>query len=184
MDKNQHLIDGKLVLEYQSGNTEALASLVKRWHKLFCKKAFWLVKDPHVAKDIAQDSWKTIIAKIENLKDPNSFGSWALRIVCNKSFDWIREKNTKRDKLEVYRNHQELIDEEVDDKESIKINLLKAIQSLSINQQMVIRLFYVEEYSLKDISDTLKISVGTAKSRLFHAREKLKLILKNRNYEN
>ena len=72
----------------------------------------------------------------------------------------------------------------MDDKESIKIDLLKAIQSLSINQQMVIRLFYVEEYSLKDISDTLKISVGTVKSRLFHAREKLKLILKNRNYEN
>jgi len=47
-----------------------------------------------------------------------------------------------------------------------------------MQQQMVIKLFYTEEYSLKEISKTLNISVGTTKSRLFHAREKLKQILK------
>jgi RNA polymerase sigma-70 factor (ECF subfamily) len=48
---------------------------------------------------------------------------------------------------------------------------------------MVLKLFYVEDYKLKELSDILKISVGTAKSRLFHAREKLKQQLKHKDYE-
>ena len=65
----------------------------------------------------------------------------------------------------------------------MQATLLKAIKTLPAHQQMVIRLFYAEDYSLKDISNTLNISEGTAKSRLYHAREKLKLILKNRTNE-
>ncbi|WP_452599421.1 RNA polymerase sigma factor [Pontimicrobium sp. MEBiC01747] len=44
-------------------------------------------------------------------------------------------------------------------------------------------MFYVQDYSLKEISNVLDVSVGTIKSRLFHARERLKLILKHNNYE-
>mgnify|MGYP000185661021 CR=1 FL=1 len=60
----------------------------------------------------------------------------------------------------------------------LKKELLKAIKLLSEHQQMVINLFYVEDYSLQQIGDILGISIGTAKSRLFHAREKLKTIIK------
>ena len=59
-----------------------------------------------------------------------------------------------------------------------------AVKLLPEHHQMVINLFYVEDYSLKQISEILSISVGTAKSRLFHAREKLKTIIKDKNYEN
>jgi len=60
------------------------------------------------------------------------------------------------------------------EKEPIKQALLKAINELPRHQQTVIRLFDTESYPLKQISDMLGISIGTAKSRLFHAREKLK----------
>lgn len=184
MNKKQKIIDGKLVLEYQSGNTKSLALLVKYWHKAFCNKAFWLVKDADVAKDIAQDSWNVIINNINRLNEPDSFGSWALRIVSNKSLDWIKTNRTKRNKLEAYKYEQDIVEEAYCDDTFLREALLKAIKALPVNQQIVIRLFYVEGYALKDISKTLKISVGTSKSRLFHAREKLKLILKKRNYEN
>ncbi len=172
--------DANLVVQYQSGNKIALAELVKRWHKTFCKKAYWIVKDKDVAKDIAQDSWKTIMDKLPNLKDPKSFGSWASRIVYNKSLDWIRQKVKERENNQALYREQSIFENETNDDELIKLKLLKAIKSLSSNQQMVIKLFYVEDYSLKEISDLLKISVGTTKSRLFHSREKLKTIIKNK----
>ena len=86
----QKEIDKILVLQFQSGDKKALPELVKRWHKQFCNKAYWLVKDKNVAKDIAQVSWKTIINKIDSLNDVNSFGGWAMRIVYTKSLDWLR----------------------------------------------------------------------------------------------
>ncbi|MGA1227121.1 MAG: RNA polymerase sigma factor [Tamlana sp.] len=80
---------------------------------------------------------------------------------------------------------QEIITfDENNDNLKLKTNLLVAIKKLPEHQQVVIKLFYVEDYSLKQISDILKISIVTAKSRLFQAREKLKETLKYRNYEN
>ncbi|GAA4810558.1 RNA polymerase sigma factor [Litoribaculum gwangyangense] len=185
MNNKKRLLDSKLVLEYQSGNIYAFNLLVKNWHKTFCEKAFWLVKDADVAKDIAQDSWKTIIERISHLKNPESFGSWALRIVYTKSLDWLNTNKQNYRCLQYLEHNQKTINDEViSDNEKLKKNLLVAIKKLPETQQTVIRLFYLEDYSLKQISDILKISIGTAKSRLFHAREKLKQNLKNRNYEN
>lgn len=184
MNSEQQKIDKQLVLEYQSGNKKALVFLVKRWHKLFCEKAFYILKDADAAKDITQDSWNIIIDKIRDLKTPESFGSWGMRIVYTKSLDLIKAKNRKRNELEGYKYEQTILDVKEDDNESLKSMLLQTIKKLPENQQMVIKLFYVEDYSLKEISDVLNISVGTAKSRLFHAREKLKEKLKYRNYEN
>lgn len=178
--KKDKAIDAMLVAQYLSGNANALTELVKRWHKLFCEKAYWIVKDADVAKDIAQDSWKTIIVKINKLQDPKSFGAWALRIVYTKALDNINANKRKRNSLEHYKYQQDTIVEEIETDESLKKELLKAIKNLVEHQQVVIKLFYVEDYSLNEISDFLNISVGTAKSRLFHAREKLKKILKEK----
>ena len=180
MNSDQRNIDKQLVLEYQSGNKKALVLLVKRWHKLFCEKAFYILKDADAAKDITQDSWNIIIDKICNLKNPESFGSWGMRIVYTKSIDSIKAKNRKLLELETYKYEQPILDEKEDDYDSLKHDLLQTVKRLPENQQAVIKLFYVEDYSLKEIGDILNISVGTAKSRLFHAREKLKLILEKR----
>ena len=56
--------------------------------------------------------------------------------------------------------------------------LKKAISLLPSTQRMVLSLFYLENYSLKEISGILDISEGTVKSRLFNAREHLKETLK------
>lgn len=180
--KTNKSIDANLVKQFQSGNANALNQLVKRWHKRFCEKAFWIVKDADLSKDIAQESWKVIMAKINDLKEPEKFSSWALRIVYSKSLDVIRASGKKRIQLEAFAREQQKENNQVSsDNSQLKIDLLKSIKKLPLNQQQVIRLFYVEDYSLKEISELIQISVGTVKSRLFHAREKLKKILKNKN---
>ena len=116
--------------------------------------------------------------KIHGLKNPNSFGFWALTIVYRQTIDWIRINKRETEKLNEYHNEQSVIEEEDNDNEHLKKEILKAIKLLFEHQQMVINLFYVEDYSLQQIGDILGISIGTAKSRLFHAREKLKTIIK------
>jgi RNA polymerase sigma-70 factor (ECF subfamily) len=75
------------------------------------------------------------------------------------------------------------VDNDLDHKESDLAKVYTAIKDLPQDQQVVLRLFYLEEYSLKEISEIVNKSAGTVKSRLYHAREKLKTILKNRNHE-
>ena len=73
MQNSHQKTDELLIIQIQSGNKQALTPLVKRWHQPFCNKAYWLVKDKAVAKDIAQESWQIIINKIDHLKDVSQF---------------------------------------------------------------------------------------------------------------
>lgn len=175
MNKKQYITDAELVIQYQSGDASAMSLLVERWHKIFCDKAYWIVKDPDISKDIAQESWRTIIKSINKLKDNKRFAAWALRIVYSKSIDYLKTSTKERVMKSTlsYEKQMETINLDNDDKQ-LKQALLKAISELRLHQQVVIRLFYIEEYSLKEISEMLGVSIGTAKSRLFHAREKLK----------
>lgn len=178
--------DSKLVLEYQSGKKEVLSVLVKKWHIQFCKIAFWYVKDTEIAKDVAQESWAVIFNKLETLKNPKQFKSWAISIVNRKAIDWIRANKREQVKLNLFYEGRETNNWDVDSEEqkTIQISILKTeIESLPLNQKLVITLFYSENYSLQQLSEALDISVGTAKSRLFHAREKLKKSLKQKYHE-
>ena len=186
MEKKSNLSDEELILAYQSGDRFVLSSLVKKWHVQFCKLAFWVVKDADAAKDIAQESWVVIFKKLDTLKNPKQFKSWAISIVNRKAIDWIRADIRESKKLNTfYKEQNKSVDlEDVNEHKTELLAILKTeIDKLSTNQKVVVKLFYSENYSLNQISELLDISVGTAKSRLFHAREKLKKSLKHKHHE-
>lgn len=178
MNKPKEISDAELVLQYQLGNKNALVILVTRWHKKFCKQAYWYTNDAELSKDVVQESWTVIINKMATLKKADKFGSWGLSIVTRKAIDSLREQHKYR-KLDAY-TEANLVEEEQVNVSSLQKLLLKEIKELPIEQQMVLKLFYVEGYKIHQISDTLNIATGTVKSRLFTAREKLKTILINR----
>ncbi|WP_281542840.1 RNA polymerase sigma factor [Maribacter aestuarii] len=172
------VFDALLVLQYQSGDKKALGILVNKYHAKLCRHSYWYVKDVNASQDIVQDSWSIIINKLNTIRDANTFECWAMRIVTRRSIDFLKKEKTKKIRLKTY-NHLKLNEEEPNedkDKEIKKLN--RAVGKLSQNQQVVLRLFYTEDYSMHEISEILEISIGTVKSRLFHAREKLKTILK------
>ena len=184
MDKTDFIKDSWLVEQYLSGHKKALSLLVKRWHLKFCKQAYWYTNDFDLAKDLAQESWTVVIDKLHTLKEPDRFGSWGLSIVNRKSIDWIRKNKKTKERLELYKLSTQLDNdyETVTGNESSN-TIIKAIKDLSENQQIVLKLFYLESYSLNEISKLLNVSKGTVKSRLFYARENLKTIIKHKDHE-
>lgn len=177
-------IDRQLILDYRAGKGEALNDLVKRWHKVFCTKAFYVVKDADESKDVAQDAWRVIINKLSELEDPSKFSSWALRIVHNKAIDILRKRQKEYPVKLRYEIREAELDQPYKDKKELMQLMRETIDALPMEQQMVVKLFYLEEYSLKEIALMQGIKHGTVKSRLFHAREKLKTILKHKYHEN
>lgn len=182
MENAKKIFEGLLILQYRSGNKKAFSLLVKRYNSKMYKHAYWFTYDKDLAKDIVQDSWGLIIKKLPNLKKPNSFGSWAMQIVTRKSIDYLKRNQRDREKLKEYYKDPRTYND-TDQKESDLAKVYAALKGLPQDQQIVLRLFYLEEYSLKEISEILDKSEGTIKSRLYHAREKLKTILKNRYHE-
>ena len=150
--------------------------LVKRHHNRFCSHANWYLSDLDAAKDVVQDCWSIIMNKLGSLRDPNSFSSWAMRIVTRKSIDFLKHNKTKCEKLRQYQ-YTNLEGTNNEEKNTEIIKLQQAIKSLPNDQQIVLRLFYTQEYSLIEISNILDISVGTVKSRLHRTVNELRQLV-------
>ncbi len=180
MEKLDRIYDGLLVLKFKGGDHKAIGILIKRHQKRLLSQAHWYSRDAEKAKDIVQDSWIRAMRKIHRLKDPNSFGSWMMTIVTRQSLDLLKKEQIELGrKKEIRRSGVLAVSQTGNDQRTQLISKLKlAIEELRTDHQLVLRLFYLQEYSLKEISEILKISPGTVKSRLYHAREKLKTVLK------
>ena len=55
--------------------------------------------------------------------------------------------------------------------------LREALKQLSPEQRAVLSMFYLDDMSVRDIAEAFSLSTGTIKSRLFHARNRLKHVL-------
>lgn len=123
------------------------------------------------AEDNLQDAFLTIFKKISQYQDKGSFEGWMKRIVINTAlqryrkqtlFEIIREDHLKEPELEI-------------DEEMIPVDyLLKIIQELPDRYRQVFNMYVLDGYSHKEISEILKISIGTSKSNLARARNILK----------
>jgi len=163
-----------LVMRCQAGDQKALELLIKRWNPRIMRYAFRNIKDQQGSEDVAQEVWIAVIKSLHRLSEHTKFGNWILGITHNKSMDWIKKNHNLEE--------HHIIAESSSSDEPVHNNLIirmrKAIQKLNTDQRNILTLFYLEGYSLNEISDILSISKGTVKSRLFYARESLKKQIK------
>ncbi|MGB0890821.1 MAG: RNA polymerase sigma factor [Flavobacteriaceae bacterium] len=124
------------------------------------------------AQDILQDSFITIFSKINQFKHKGSFEGWLKRITINVALQKYRKKNP----LQVVKEDSvEGMEEQVFDNINVSITvLLNLIQELPDRYRLVFNLYVLDDYSHKEISKMLSISVGTSKSNLSRARQILK----------
>jgi len=169
-----------LVMQAQNGSQKAFNLLVKRWNKRLISFAYKYLKDIDQAKDIAQDSWISIHKGLGRLSQPGKFDTWAFRITYNKVMDQFRQKSefVSDEGLEVAESKElETIETE---RWSTVADIMKRLPPA---HKAILKLFYLEQQSIKDISLILDLPEGTIKSRIFYARELLKKKYKEVYYE-
>lgn len=181
MDK---ISDSELIELVKQGNENAYEELYQRFHRLAFYYAYKLCKNDADAKDIVQECFLEIHRSINSLKENSFFKAWMYKIVsskCKKLFrknkhitndfeDDVMVNNVKEDRIEFipeqlshFKNDQDLLNTFID--------------QLPNAQSSIVVLFYLEQFSLKEISDILDIPIGTVKSRLSYARMYLKKAL-------
>jgi RNA polymerase sigma factor (sigma-70 family) len=181
----EHVLDELLVLNSQAGDKKSLEALVNRWNSKLVKHATYMIHDSNAAQDVVQDSWIAICRTVPKLNDPAKFRFWAYKIVSHKCIDMIRKQQTNRSAIKKahaepkYVSNEKELDEDNLNEEVTALR--KAMSLMSKETEILLKLFYTEQLSTKEISKTLKIPVGTVKSRLFKARNELKISIERRS---
>lgn len=171
---HEDIQDELLVLQCQEGDSEALRTLIARWQPRFARLAWRLTSEREAARDVVQDAWLAIVRGLGRLDDPARFRPWAYRIVKNKCADWVRRRATRRSAMEQLREHatHTVTDDEPNSGDISRLR--DAMARLPDEQRMILSLHYSEEMGIVEIAAVLNVPVGTVKSRLFHARNRLK----------
>jgi RNA polymerase sigma factor (sigma-70 family) len=165
----EHLETELLVMGAQDGDSRAMETLVRRWQERLWLHARRLTGDGEAAWDITQDAWLAVIRGLWRLNDPVRFRPWIYRIVTNKAMDYLRKRPAETQLGEPAQPGAE-----GDDNDSDLLHCLLA--RLDATKRLVLSLYYLEELSIAEIGEMLRIPAGTVKSRLHHARGELRAL--------
>jgi len=95
-DQGSHLdaeIELDLVRRLRSGDEEAFASLVTRYHAAMVRLALTYVRTRPVAEEVAQDAWLGLLRGIGRFEGRSSLRTWLFRIVVNRAITTgVRER--------------------------------------------------------------------------------------------
>lgn len=131
------------------------------------------IKDIHHAEDIMITGFMKVFSNLKKFEHKGSFEGWIKRIMIHECIDYLRVKKNNF-------NHQDIEDivltesEEVYENEDFSIDDIQLlIDNLPDGYRMVFNLYVIEGYKHQEIAEVLKISEGTSKSQLAHARKML-----------
>lgn len=169
------VFDEYLVAAAKTGNRKSFDLLAERWQCKLVAHAWRLTGDVESARDAAQAAWVEIIRGLARLQDERAFPAWAYRIVsrrCARQIDSEVRRRALADALEA-----EPPQEEQDEYADGGGRLRSAISRLPPEQRAAIGLYYLEEMSVAEVAVALAVPAGTVKTRLMHARRKLRAAL-------
>jgi RNA polymerase sigma-70 factor (ECF subfamily) len=168
-------LDEYLVASAKLGEAKAFALLAERWQGRLLAHAWRLTGDTDMAREAAQSAWLDIIRGLKRLQNERAFAAWAYRIVSRRCAGRIgsavRHRQVSHSLAELPQETEPVGGHEgYRDAERLRI----AIAALPPEQKSAIALFYLEEMSVAEVAVALDVPAGTVKTRLMHARRKLR----------
>lgn len=162
-----------LVRKAQNGDDSALSSLYRQYSKVMFNICVRMVGTRNDAEDVLQEAFVIAFKNLDQLKDSKLFGGWLRRIVVNECIRHCKKKNPWSDwQDEEYNNLTE--DETEWWKEVSLESIHQSIKNLPDGCRQVFNLYVLEDYSHKQIAETMGISENTSKSQYHRARQLLK----------
>lgn len=166
------LYDEWLVVAAQGGDRQAGERLYRRWNPRLARAARRYCGNDDAARDLTQECWLAIWRGLGDLRDPSRFRSFVFAVLHRRGADALRKGLRERAALT---ESQPDAAQASTPPESIAI--AQAFAALPPEQRLAAHLYFVEGMTLSEIALVQSIPEGTAKSRLFHARRKLKAAL-------
>jgi len=167
--------DARLVAAAQQGDQVAFSALVERYAPAVEGLAAGYLGDPDEAQDLAQEAFLRAWTRLGRLRDPNKFGAWLLALTQNLCLTALRHQ-TPLVPWEERSLGDPLLPLREPDPSRVEMSLaLRAgLARLPESSRAAVLLHYAGGYSHKEIAQMLNVSTGAIKSRLHHARTRLR----------
>ena len=174
----------ELVKKAQDGNEESFSELYDIYFDRIYSFIYFRVHHKEVAEDLTEDVFIKAWTKIASVNS-DSFGGWLYSISKNKIIDHYRKHREIVDLAEI----ENVIEADLNivDEADLKINqklLLSMLRELTPEQQIIMKLKFLEGLENEEISELISKSVGSIRVVQHRAIQKLQEMFRQRENEN
>ncbi|KQU19386.1 RNA polymerase subunit sigma [Bacillus sp. Leaf13] len=172
------------------GDHNAFGEIVELYKDKVFQICFRMLGNRQEAEDLAQEAFVRAFVNIRSFNVQMKFSTWLYRIATNLCIDRLRKKKpdyyldaevSGTEGLNMYSQIASDMAKPEDEVESLELQetIQVEIMKLPEKYRSVIVLKYIEELSLKEISEILDLPVGTVKTRIHRGREALRKQLRH-----
>ena len=183
----EELPDNVLVELLITEDNKAASILMSRYYESLRYELLTMVNNKSDADYLTLQGFAKAFIKINQYKPQFAFSTWLFTIAKNNCIDFLRKKGNDVRTISIDENYRDgngkqiNIDlrsanpnpeEQLIQKQRTKL-LYRTISKLGPGYQSIIKQFYFEELSLKEISEKMEMPANTIKVHLFRARKEL-----------
>lgn len=152
------------------GRQQDFTALVQLTGQRLLAHARRLTDDGETARDVVQETWVAIAGGLPGLRDDHAFVPWAMAIVTRAAARDLHRRIRARETVADYARQQA-------EPGAAAPDLRDAIAELPPGQRAVLGLVYLDGLSVAEVATALVIPPGTVKTRLMHARNRLRALM-------
>ncbi len=185
-----NLNDARLVELTRLGDHAAFAVLVRRYERKLIRVLARLVRNPELARDLAQETFLRVYRRLDRFDTARRFGPWLFRVGVNLGLDWLRRSRIEPSApASIDRTHsdRQLPFELPDPDPRIRTDLAQEVQhilaQLPVSYRTILVLRDLEGFSSSEVAAIVGRQEATVRWRLSRAREKFREIWQRRQDE-
>jgi len=175
--KGEREEDFELIRKFIGGNETTFRTLILKHKDKVRNLVFVTLGDVEFVDDISQDVFISVYHNLGEFRFESKFTTWLYRITVNKCRDYLRKKRVRSIFVPIIDTDTNYGTGPFPVDIDIQHLVQKAIDKLPEKLKVPLVKRDIEGLSYKEIADELGTEVGTVKSRIFRARETLKVFL-------
>jgi len=169
----------------QKGDGETFGLLVEKYQQRIFSILFHLVRRRDEVEDLAQEVFFKAFRAIRSYNFQSSFATWLSRIAVNHCYDYLRKvrashlsyysEMTEESAHELERKAESQLPQGLDHGEKLALRdfVGKLLERAPEDDRLILTLKELEDYSVEEIADLLKLKTSTVKVRLHRARKRM-----------
>lgn len=176
MEELQRLTDEQVVEYVRTKNKEGYGEIVARYQGKLMRYVNYLVHNDTEAADIVQNSFIKAFINLNGFDTKKKFSSWLYRIAHNEAMNAISKRKNELPIPEDidFEDERDIMDDLI--KEEAKLSLNKCLSRMPSLYSEPLVLFFIEEKSYEEISDILRLPIGTVGTQINRAKILMKKI--------
>lgn len=174
-----------LLQRVAAGDRNAFAELYRRLQRPLFGYLMKLVREREMVEDVLNETMMEVWRQAARFEGRSSVNTWVFSIAHHRAVSRLR----KRRETPLDEEQAAAIEDEAPtpDERAISGDMSRLLgtlmEQLSFEHREILHLAYYQEFSVQEIADALDLPANTVKTRMFYARQRLKVLLEKSGVE-